>query len=51
MMKITVKELEKMGHVCKLKSVIGRVDAILICKDGQIEGAADPRGDDAAAGY
>jgi len=46
-----VDELEGKGHSFRYRSAIGRVDAILVNQDGSLEGGADPRGDDTAAGY
>ena len=43
--------LVRMGHHFKVRSPIGRVDAILVLPDGRLEAGSDPRGDDAAAGY
>ena len=44
--------LTKMGHRLTLRPFIGRVDAILVLKDGRLEGGADhSRGDDTANGY
>lgn len=47
----TLKALEAMGHTLEMVSPIGRVEAILVTENGQLEGAADPRGDDHAAGF
>ncbi|MFN3840279.1 MAG: gamma-glutamyltransferase [Cyclobacteriaceae bacterium] len=44
-------QLVSMGHSFRFRRGIGRVDAILILPDGRLEGGADPRGDDAAAGF
>jgi gamma-glutamyltranspeptidase / glutathione hydrolase len=45
--------LVKMGHTFATNYLggIGRVDAILVTKEGKLEGGADPRGDDAADGF
>ena len=46
-----INELGKLGHEFQGRSSIGRVDAILVLEDGSLEGGADPRGDDTAAGF
>lgn len=43
--------LEAKGHDILEREAIGRVDAVLVLPDGTLEGGADPRGDDMAAGY
>lgn len=45
------KILQDMGYTIMQRGQIGRVEAILIDKDGKIHGAADRRGDDSARGY
>lgn len=43
--------LKKMGHKLQDKGNIGRVDAVKVLDNGQLEGGADPRGNDTANGY
>jgi gamma-glutamyltranspeptidase / glutathione hydrolase len=43
--------LRALGHNVCVREPIGRVDAIRIREDGKLEGAADHRRDDAAAGW
>ncbi len=47
----TIEQLTKMGHEVRVRSAIGRVEAIFIAPDGRIQAVADDRGDDAAGGY
>jgi len=47
----TIEELEQLGHSFEFVDKIGRNDCILVREDGRLEGGADPRGDDKAAGF
>ncbi len=47
----TLLALRQRGHQVIERSPIGRVDAIWIAPNGVLTGAADPRGDDHAAGF
>ena len=47
----TVKKLESIGHILKVRNSIGLVNAIQILADGKKEGGADPRGYNVASGF
>jgi gamma-glutamyltranspeptidase / glutathione hydrolase len=44
-------KLERFGHKIVERGPIGRVEAILVLPNGKLEGVADRRGDDHAAGW
>ena len=46
-----VNELNKMGHHAKLRGKLGKVEAIKLLANGNIEGAADTRADDDVKGF
>lgn len=45
------KKLEEWGYTFKGRGTIGRVDAIRVLPNGNLEGGADTRGDDKAVGF
>ena len=47
----TLKSLSIMGHSMERRGPIGRVEAIVVDKNGRLTGGADPRGEDDAKGY
>ena len=48
---LTQQRLAAKGYTFYKKSAMGRVDAILVLKDGTYQTGADPRGDDTAGGW
>jgi gamma-glutamyltranspeptidase / glutathione hydrolase len=45
------RALEGKGHTMKNGGPMGKLDCIMVLPDKRLEGAADPRGDDAAVGF
>ncbi|MGD0582209.1 MAG: gamma-glutamyltransferase [Bacteroidales bacterium] len=48
---VTVLKLVSMGHRFKTRGPIGSANSIMKLKDGSLQGGADPRGNNIAAGY
>ena len=50
---VTIQTLKDLGYEIDISNsvVIGKVNAILVLENGQLEGGADPRGDETAVGY
>lgn len=46
-----IGELKKKGHTLQSRGSIGRVEIIIVNKDGTLQGGADPRGDDSVSAY
>lgn len=47
----TLEELQRRGHEIDVQNGWGNANAIVVTPDGELEGAADPRGEGAARGY
>jgi gamma-glutamyltranspeptidase/glutathione hydrolase len=48
---LVIRTLESMGHIMKIRSAIGRVNAIMVASDGSLVGGPDPRGENVAVGF
>ncbi len=46
-----ISQLQKLGHVLEERSSIGRLNAVVVLKDGSLQGGADSRADNIAVGY